>query len=56
MRFKFLLLSLLAIQGCKSPDIQEAEIYSTSEQAQWQRSPVQVQSQTDVGADVIVSA
>ena len=55
MRFKFLLLSLLAIQGCKSPDIQEAEIYSTSEQAQWQRSPVQVQRQTDVDADIIVS-
>lgn len=55
MKIKFLLLSLLVIQSCALPDIQEAEICTTSEQSQWQKTYVKVQKQSDTDADIIVS-
>lgn len=55
MKLKLLLLSLIAFQSCGAPDLQEAEIYTSSEQSQWQKTRVKVQKQTDEKADIIIS-
>lgn len=55
MKLKLLLLSLIAFQSCAAPDLQEAEIYTSSEQSQWQKTRVKVQKQTDENADIVIS-
>lgn len=55
MKFKYLLLPLLVFQGCISSGTQDAEIYTTSEQAPWQKSQIKVKKQEDANADIIIS-
>lgn len=55
MKLKLLLLSLIAFQSCAAPDLQEAEIYTSSEQSQWQKTRVKVLKQTDEKADIVIS-
>lgn len=55
MKIKLLLLSFVVIQGCVSSGVKEAEIYTTSEQSQWQKSLLKMQKQADENADIIIS-
>ena len=55
MKVKYLLLSLLVFQGCISSGTQDAEIYTTSGQAPWQKSQIKVKKQENTNADIIIS-
>lgn len=55
MKIKYLFGALLLAQAGGVLNAQKASIYTSSEEAKWQRADVEVQKQADPNADVIIS-